>query len=529
MTHPQFNFGPAEAQQEYSDVFNTLNAAQRQAVRSTATSLQILAGPGSGKTRVLTTRAAYLIRERNLDPKSLMVVTFTKKAARDMRLKLHRMLGDENFNLLRVGTFHSVCLELLNKHAALVGFQENLSVINDKESKDIMKELQATVEPIEDITVDLSEFTDPTTAWEMIKNSKDKGETLEDFRYKVARFSESYNKLVYIANMYRAYEAKLREGNLIDYGSLLLWTVELLKKNRSLLSHIRALLIDEFQDSNGTQFELILEIMKQENPKLLTIVGDPDQAIYGWRSAGPENFNKIRTSIRNTEIVILHENYRSTKCILRAATSVIEQDENRIPKPLTTFNPEGVKMTYMRCQNAFDQAEFISKEIRRCVNESGGVLRHRDVAVLVRTHNLSREIQREFERNGIPYNVVNNRFLEEGPVMDVLAYLGFVHNPFNFIDFKRIINLPKRHIGNVTQEALLNLNKQQGTDFLSTLKYAQSVITKKINVTARISIAAFVAVCESATQMMDENVSDCYVSLTCISEHSSYFTLGKYS
>ncbi|KAJ8521924.1 hypothetical protein ONZ45_g1446 [Pleurotus djamor] len=448
--------------------------------------LQILAGPGSGKTRVLTSRIAHLILHHAIPSASICAVTFTNKAANEMKERLTKLLGAEQTRTLKLGTFHALCASFLRKYASLVGLSNNFSVCDADESKKIISRLlkpYKTFLDAKDITLKEG------TVLSMISKHKYKGftatEVLSELRTPPSVVSEKENITAQskskarsteidhvVAEVYREYEKALRKSNSLDFDDLLLFGLELFKHHEKSLIWCKHVLVDEFQDTNSIQYELMKTIANSAS-ECLTVVGDPDQSIYGWRSADVTNLAKMRKDFAQTESVLLEENYRSTASILKASLAIVAQDKARLPKSLHTSHPPGNAPSLMSFASDRDEAAFIASEIKRLTAQMGGVLTWKDFAILLRFNALSRAIESALQRVGIPCRILGgHRFFERAEVgrvfvwviqpfnllafqiKDLLAYLQLVDNPHFSPAFIRAINVPARGIGEKTLEEL---------------------------------------------------------------------------
>ncbi|KAJ3478605.1 hypothetical protein NLI96_g9642 [Meripilus lineatus] len=459
-----------------------LNPAQLQAVtHDPKIPLQILAGPGSGKTKVLTSRIAYLISHHRIRPSSICAVTFTNKAANEMRERLTKLIGKEKTEAIKLGTFHALCARFLRKHYKVVGLEGNFTVCDSDESKKIVKKLLGPYKKqLEDLEVSLQEGTvlsriskakakglrpaDVLSAVKVPKKGSVKGteRAMEENRYD---FIERV-----VAEIYRDYQKQLTRNNSLDFDDLLVFGVRLLKDNSKVGKWCKHVLVDEFQDTNTMQYELMVYIAKAQ--RCVTIVGDPDQSIYGWRSAEVRNLkNMIRgyhrspdtTSIADmhlildfpgTEQILLEQNYRSTGSILAASVAIVSQDRSRIPKTLRSTHQTGPR-PFLRVI-PMDESRFVAAEIKRLIAYSGGMLTWNDFVILLRYNSLSRQFEKAFMNETIPYRVLaGQRFFERAEVKDILAYLQIIDNPQYLPAFSRCINVPSRTIGEKSVSEIL--------------------------------------------------------------------------
>ncbi|XP_037032641.1 ATP-dependent DNA helicase PcrA-like [Bradysia coprophila] len=454
----------AENQQRFESMLNDLNSTQKESVLSDDNTLQILAGPGSGKTKVLTCRVAYFVIKKQIQPRNIVVVTFTNKAAAEMKKRLEGLIGAKQTEELMIGTFHAICCRILRQHASSVQLDSNFTMADNDMSKQILARLR------KDRTVNINEFTRKTmqlgAIWGLISKAKNKGETCAVY----AKLYGKDFKTKDIATLYVAYERELKKLNLVDFDNLLIKACELLQQKRFVLSHIKAILVDEYQDTNIVQYNLIKLMFSQDNRKCLTIVGDPDQSIYGFRSAEPQNFIKMQKEYSNTGVINMEQNYRSTSTILNAALHVISHDKSRIEKSLHTDNPIGKPILKIQTSDESAQAQFVAMEIKKIIDGSKGMVGYKDFAVLMRMNATSQQFEQCFRANKIPFTIVGgDRFFNRVEVKDILAYIRFAYNPKDTQSFTRIINVPKRGVGDVNLQKIIAKNDTDGTDLLDTI------------------------------------------------------------
>ncbi|KIK97773.1 hypothetical protein PAXRUDRAFT_135598 [Paxillus rubicundulus Ve08.2h10] len=431
-----------------------LNPAQSQCVEHPpALPLQILAGPGSGKTRVLTSRIAYLILHHGIDASSICAVTFTNKAAHEMRTRLVKILGKDTTDQIKLGTFHTICVLFLRKCGHLIGVQNNFTICDADESKKMVGKL---LKRHEDFMASKDLTLKEGVVLSMISKAKAKGETPEDVRPKTAKSAVSRNQTFkqiafadvqqVFADVYRDYQTFLRQSNSLDFDDLLVFGVELFSKYPRHTKWCRHILVDEFQDTNTIQYELMCRIASAN--KCITVVGDPDQSIYGWRSAEVKNLARMQNDFTNVKQVFLEDNYRSAGSILAASMSIISQDNSRIPKTLRTSRPLGPQPMLRSFPTENDEASFLAYEINRMITQTAGMLGYGDFAVLLRFNALSRTIETALQREGIPNRILGgHKFFERTEIRDLLAYLQLVDNPEFVPAFSRCVNIPSRGIG----------------------------------------------------------------------------------
>jgi DNA helicase-2/ATP-dependent DNA helicase PcrA len=417
-----------------------LNEAQRAAVTSSASVLQVLAPPGSGKTKTLTARVAYHVNHEQLNPWNIIVCTFTIKAAREMKERIKGFVGEKLESKLILGTFHSVARRFLSKYGQEIGISKNFGIADTDDSKAIIKRIIKR----HDYNVE------PGHARSRISGLKAKGISSEDFAKTTKRVDDNE-----FAQVYSSYQEQLKASNLLDYDDLLVRCVDLLRLHPSCVSTIQAVLIDEYQDTNNIQYEL-MTLMAQKT-KRITIVGDPDQSIYSFRSAEIKNLLRMRVDYPEAVVINLEHNYRSSGRILSAALAVIEQDESRPEKPLIATHCVGERPTLRHIASSNVEARWIVEEITRSKILSAGMLGHNDYAILLRSAALSLSIERELGRAGIPYRMVGGkRFFDRAEIKIILSYLRVVNNPDNNDAIVNVINTPSRKIGDKTVKSLLD-------------------------------------------------------------------------
>ena len=428
------------------DILHGLNEQQRCAVTSIAPVLQVLAPPGSGKTKTLTARVAYLIAHHGLQPGNMIVCTFTIKAAREMKERIRHFIGDELESRLVLGTFHSVARRYLMIYGEHINIPKNFGIADSSDSLSIIKRLTKrhgyTLEPAK-ARSRISRHK--STSRPKVKPTKIDIEQQE--------FEDLFGK----------YENTLRESNLLDYDDLLLRCVELLQRYPECVNNVQAVLIDEFQDTNTVQYELMRLFPQQNLSKSnskkntsITIVGDPDQSIYSFRSAEIENLNKMTREYPDTHVVILEDNYRSSGSILTSALEVIEQDSSRPAKRMMSTHCPGEMPVLRKLPSSGIEAFWIVLEIQRLVKMTKNLINYSDFAVLLRTASLSRQIEAALGKAGIPYRMVGgSKFFDRIEVRILLDYLRVVSQPNHTDAVVRTINVPSRKIGETTVKALL--------------------------------------------------------------------------
>jgi DNA helicase II / ATP-dependent DNA helicase PcrA len=473
-------------------LLENLNPVQQQAVLETEGPLLVFAGAGSGKTRVLTYRIAYLIREKGIPPSNILAVTFTNKAADEMRERVERLLG-RSAKGAWISTFHSACVRILRHHIEHLGFKRNFAIYDEQDQERHMKAVMNKL--------DLNFKTyNPRSFQAAIGDLKNKG--VEPDQYRPSPFNIFQKRL---AQVYLRYQEDLKRNNALDFDDLLTWVVVLFKKFpeilRSYQELCRYVMVDEFQDTNLIQYHLIKQIVGRHHN--LCVVGDDDQSIYRWRGAEVGNILNFEKDFPEAKVITLEQNYRSTQNILKAANCVVLKNRLRKEKALWTENPEGDPPTFYTAKDEKDEARFVVRKIEELCHPSvassaapvGSGRAYRDVAVFYRINAQSRAVEDELVKNQIPYAVVGGmKFYERKEIKDVLAYLRLIDNPSDGVSLRRILNVPPRGIGEKTIEKIEALSDERGLSLYESVKHAS---TEKILPPAALaSIEAFVQLIE---------------------------------
>lgn len=417
-------------------IYDTLNDKQQEAVYYTEGPLLILAGAGSGKTRVLTHRIAYLIDEKGVNPWNILAITFTNKAAGEMRERVDNLVGFGSESIW-VSTFHSMCVRILRRHIDLLGYDTNFTIYDTDDQKTLMKDVCKLLQ------IDTKQFRERTLL-AAISHAKDELITPEEFRLQAGG---DFVQLK-IAQVYEEYEKQLRSNNALDFDDLLFKTVQLFQTQKEVLFYyqerFRYIMVDEYQDTNTVQFELVrLLASKYRN---LCVVGDDDQSIYKFRGANIKNILNFEQFFEDAKVIKLEQNYRSTSNILNAANAVIKNNRGRKDKSLWTDNGIGNRINFRQFDTAYDEAEYIVSDIREHVNK--GDCTYNDNAILYRTNAQSRMFEEKFVTANIPYKIVGGiNFYSRREIKDLLAYLKTVDNGKDDLAVRRIVNVPKRGIG----------------------------------------------------------------------------------
>ncbi|KAK4688393.1 ATP-dependent DNA helicase UvrD/PcrA, partial [Tremellales sp. Uapishka_1] len=427
-----------------------------------------------GKTRVLTSRVAYLVQHHKYKPYEITAVTFTNKAAAEMKKRLQVLLGAKDADMLILGTFHATCAKYLRRHAKTIDLPNNFSITDADDCKKIIHGLIKAKAPL--LQERNMALKDGAVLSEISK-AKAREESPSGMAIRAANDVNSHTStLVVIAELYGEYEEALREANSLDFDDLLVFGLKLFRTAPGILAGCKHILVDEFQDTNTTQYELMKCFAKAHGG--VSVVGDPDQSIYGWRSAGAfsfrliwvelnlndlevENLNKMTNDFPGVQAIHLEENYRSTGAILSASLSIVTQDRQRIPKSLFTAHPNSTAVPLKLFSTPVIEASFIAMEIKRLIAYSGGVLNHDDFAVLLRTNALSRNIETALQKESIPNRIIGgHKFFERLEVKDLLAYLQLADNPEFTPAFMRVVNVPRRSIGDKSLAELVAAAKK---------------------------------------------------------------------
>jgi DNA helicase-2/ATP-dependent DNA helicase PcrA len=440
-----------------------LNDAQRRAVLHTEGPTLIVAGAGSGKTRVLTHRIAYLLAERGVAPTAVLAITFTNKAASEMRERLHRLVGPV-VKAMWVSTFHSACVRILRRSGAALGYASNFTIYDEGDAERLMTVVTR------DLDVNPKRFP-PRQLRAAVSNAKN---ALLDPDAYADRPLNWFEKKV--AEAYRLYQRRLEEANALDFDDLIMQTVRLFAEHPEVLAEyaarFRYVLVDEFQDTNVAQYEL-LKLLTRES-RNLSVVGDGDQSIYAFRGATVRNILDFEADYPDAEVILLEQNYRSTQTILSAANAVIANNFERKPKNLWTALGHGERIIRYQAENELDEAAYIAQEIDRL--RAADAATYGEVVVFYRTNAQSRAVEDVFVKAGIPYRIVGGpRFYDRREVKDLLAYLKATVNPLDTVSLKRVLNVPRRGIGDTSERALDRFADAEGIPFGAALRRAEEV------------------------------------------------------
>lgn len=457
--------------------YSSLNDKQKEAVIDESKHLRIIAGAGSGKTRVLTMRIAYLIEQKHINPKNVLAITFTNKAANEMKNRISEMLGEAGDGAF-ISTIHSLCVRILKEEIGVFGYPKNFTIVDGDDQKTILKEAY------KEFNIDKKDLS-YGSALDYIANCK-----YEELSYEKA-MDQAYGekKLVDKANVYKYYDERLKSLYALDFDDLILFTVRLFKLHKDILkkwsSKFIYIHVDEFQDIDKTQYELI-KLLSSTHDNVY-VVGDPDQTIYTWRGADVNIIVNFDKDFKNTKTIILNQNYRSTNNILEGANSLIKYNKSRVPKDLFSENGDGDKIVHKTLPDETSEAYYIVSCIQSLLKQG---YEYNDIAILYRSNYLSREVEKVFIENRIPYVIYGGiRFYERMEVKDILSYLRLIVTGDD-LAFQRVINQPKRGIGQKSIDTIFSLAKENNISMYEVVKQGlfaknQSVLESFVDMVER--------------------------------------------
>ncbi len=442
-----------------SELLDKLNDKQREAVEFVNAPLLILAGAGSGKTRVLTYKIAYLLEQQIVKPWEILAITFTNKAAKEMKERVGTLVNGEDASRIWLGTFHSVCVRILRREIELLGYSRDFNIFDELDKDKLLKEI------MKNMNIDDKQYPIGSIKYE-ISNAKNNMKTPENYAEDVVGDFRREK----IAQVYREYQASLKKNNAVDFDDIIMLVVEIFLKNSDVLSYyqnkFKYILVDEYQDTNKIQFLLISLICSAHGN--ICVVGDESQSIYGFRGADISNILNFEKEFPSSKIVKLEENYRSTQTILNAANEVIKNNKSKIDKNLWTQNNDGEKIEYKTLGNEYEEVEYIVEKIDEICRRQK--MKYSDFAVLFRTNAQSRVLEEVFMRSGTPYRLIGGlKFYSRKEIKDLTSYLKLIQNTNDNIALKRIINEPKRGIGDTAVEKLQQIADEKGLSIFETL------------------------------------------------------------
>ncbi|MEE6451257.1 DNA helicase PcrA [Gottfriedia acidiceleris] len=475
------------------ELLQGLNPMQKEAVKTVDGPLLIMAGAGSGKTRVLTHRIAYLLGEKGVAPWNILAITFTNKAAREMQERIFNLVGKDAEDIW-ISTFHSMCVRILRRDIDRIGFNRSFSILDTTDQLTVIKNI------LKEKNLDSKKF-DPRSILGTISSAKNELQTAAD--YSRDAFTP-YEKVV--GEIYASYQDRLRKNHSLDFDDLIMMTINLFERVPEVLQYYQRkfqyIHVDEYQDTNHAQYKIVKLLAEQF--KNICVVGDSDQSIYRWRGADISNILSFEKDYENAQVILLEQNYRSTQTILDAANAVITNNSNRKAKKLWTENGEGSPIHYFRAASEQDEGYFVAGKLAQWKKE--GVHQYSDVAILYRTNAQSRAMEEVLVKSNIPYKMVGGvKFYDRKEIKDVLAYLRFIANPDDEISFSRIINVPKRGVGAASVDKIINYSIMNDLSLSDTLEQIDFVgLSGKITK----AVGDFHAMTKNWQQMLD------YLSVT---------------
>lgn len=466
-----------------------LNDKQYEAVINTDGPCLVIAGAGSGKTKVLTHKIAYLMQEKDIKPWNILAITFTNKAANEMKERVEALVGDDAKDMW-IGTFHSICVKILRRFIDRIGFDHSFVIFDTSDQRTLIKEC------LKDLKIDDKMFTDRIVQFE-ISNAKNDMKEPEEYE---AMVKGDYRREK-IASVYNLYQRRLKENNAIDFDDIINYTIKIFKENDDVLDYytnkFNYILVDEYQDTNKSQFTLIRLLAKAHGN--ITVVGDNDQGIYSFRGADISNILNFEKDFKGTKIIKLEQNYRCTQNILNVANSVIKNNEVKYKKKLWTENEEGALPTFHVSDDEYDEGRYIVEEINHLRREE--YYKYSDFAILYRMNSQSRAIEEILGREAIPYKIVGGlKYFERKEIKDIIAYLRLINNTSDNLALKRIINEPKRGIGKTSLDKIQAISEQTGIPMYQIIKEADQYGLSRVYSNAQ----GFIEVIEDLISKKDE-------------------------
>lgn len=470
------------------DLLQGLNKEQQEAVKHTDGPLLIMAGAGSGKTRVLTHRIAYLLDEKEVSPRNVLAITFTNKAAREMRERVHKLVG-KGSDQIWVSTFHSMCVRILRRDIDRIGYNQSFTILDSSDQLSVIKQV------LKNLNIDPKKF-DPRAMLGQISAAKNELMTPADYNNKVGNFYERQ-----VGQIYEGYQKMLQKNQSLDFDDLIMQTIHLFKRVPEVLEYYQRrfqyIHVDEYQDTNHAQYFLVKQLANRFQN--LCVVGDSDQSIYRWRGADIANILSFEKDYPAARTVFLEQNYRSTKSILAAANKVIERNTGRKPKNLWTENTDGKNIEYFQGATEQEEALFVTEKIQQLTREEG--FSANDIAILYRTNAQSRAIEDTLMKSTIAYQMVGGtKFYERKEIKDMVAYLRLITNPDDDLSFERVVNEPKRGIGKTSIDRLRAYAAEHDISFYQAVKEVDFTgVTKK----AAMALVEFETLIRTLTQQQE--------------------------
>ena len=481
------------------DILEGLNDKQYEAVTNTEGPSLVIAGAGSGKTKVLTHKIAYLMGEKNVSPFNILAITFTNKAANEMKERVEKLVGDVAKDMW-IGTFHSICVRILRRYIDRIGFDSSFIIFDTSDQRTLIKEC------LKKLDIDDKMFTDRAVQFEI---SNAKNEMLEPEQYQ-ARAMGDFRKEK-IAEIYTLYQNRLKENNAIDFDDIINFTIKILMNNPDVLEYytekFKYVLVDEYQDTNKAQFTLVSILASRYGN--ITVVGDNDQGIYSFRGADISNILNFERDFPGTKIIKLEQNYRCTQNILNAANAVIKNNEVKYKKSLWTENEEGGLPIVYSARDEYDEGRYIVEQIEHLKREE--YYKYSDFAILYRMNTQSRAIEDILRREDVPYKIIGGlKFYERKEIKDIISYLRLINNPSDNIALKRIINEPKRGIGKTSLDKIQNISDETGISMYEIIKDATTYGLNRVYANAQ----EFINVIEELRSIKDETKISELIKLT---------------
>ena len=481
------------------DILEGLNDKQYEAVTNTEGPSLVIAGAGSGKTKVLTHKIAYLMGEKNVSPFNILAITFTNKAANEMKERVEKLVGDVAKDMW-IGTFHSICVRILRRYIDRIGFDSSFIIFDTSDQRTLIKEC------LKKLDIDDKMFTDRSVQFEI---SNAKNEMLEPEQYQ-ARAMGDFRKEK-IAEIYTLYQNRLKENNAIDFDDIINFTIKILMNNPDVLEYytekFKYVLVDEYQDTNKAQFTLVSILASRYGN--ITVVGDNDQGIYSFRGADISNILNFERDFPGTKIIKLEQNYRCTQNILNAANAVIKNNEVKYKKSLWTENEEGGLPIVYSARDEYDEGRYIVEQIEHLKREE--YYKYSDFAILYRMNTQSRAIEDILRREDVPYKIIGGlKFYERKEIKDIISYLRLINNPSDNIALKRIINEPKRGIGKTSLDKIQNISDETGISMYEIIKDAATYGLNRVYANAQ----EFINVIEELRTIKDETKISELIKLT---------------
>ena len=457
-----------------SQILEGLNNKQHEAVINTEGPCLVIAGAGSGKTKVLTHKIAYLIQEKNIAPWNILAITFTNKAANEMKERITNLVGEQAKDIW-MGTFHSICVKILRNHIDKIGFEKSFIIFDTSDQRTLIKKC------LKELELDDKTFSDRSVQSEI---SNAKNEMLEPDQYALRAKGEFRKEK--IAEVYSLYQKRLKENNAIDFDDIINFTIKIFNENPEIIEYysnkFRYVLVDEYQDTNKSQFTLVKQLAEVNGN--ITVVGDNDQGIYSFRGADISNILNFERDFKGTKIIKLEQNYRCTENILKVANAVIKNNETKYDKKLWTENEKGELPKIYKADNEYDEGRYIVEQIEHLKRKEN--YKYSDFAVLYRMNTQSRAIEDILRREGVPYKIVGGlKFFERKEIKDIISYLRLIQNPSDNLSLTRIINEPKRGIGKTSLDKIADLAIENETSMYEIIKHSNEYGLNRVYLNSR--------------------------------------------